>query len=379
MSGSARGRDPARTGPRRPRWAGAPWRPGRGTEPRRRPPRRGSAGRSDRRHRSGWPDRERGPGCPGRLAASPRAYRGVRGAATRRLPLGTRKPPWLKVKLPTGDRAERYRGLKTRARQLSLHTVCEEAQCPNIGECWGGGTATFMVMGDICTRGCRFCAVNTKRNGPPLDVDEPVNVATAIAELGLDYVVLTSVNRDDLEDQGAGHFAACIRETNRLSPKTMVEVLTPDFRGRPELVDIVIEAKPTVFAHNIECVERLTPTVRDPRAGYEQSLSVLRHAKAMGAMTKSSIQVGHGEKPAEVMQCMQDLRDNGTDFLTVGQYLQPSGKHLKVQEFVTPETFEWYREQGEAMGFAVVASGPLVRSSYKAGEFFIRQFLQKTA
>ena len=293
--------------------------------------------------------------------------------------MSTRKPPWLKVKLPTGDRADRYRRLKGRARELSLHTVCEEAQCPNIGECWGGGTATFMVMGDICTRGCRFCAVNTRRIGPPLDVDEPVNVATAIAELELDYVVLTSVNRDDLDDQGAGHFAACIRETNARSPKTMVEVLTPDFGGRADLVDLVLDASPTVFAHNIECVERLTSTVRDPRAAYHQSLDVLRHASSRGAMTKSSIQVGHGEKPAEVLECMHDLRDVGTDFLTIGQYLAPSGRHLSVQEFVTPETFEWYREQGEAMGFAVVASGPLVRSSYKAGELYIRQYLQKTA
>lgn len=290
--------------------------------------------------------------------------------------MGTRKPPWLKVKLPTGARAERYRRLKTRARELSLHTVCEEAQCPNIGECWGGGTATFMVMGDICTRGCRFCAVNTRRIGPPLDVDEPTNVATAIAELELDYVVLTSVNRDDLDDQGAGHFAACIRETNRLSPATMVEVLTPDFRGRADLVDLVLEAGPTVFAHNIESVERLTTVVRDPRAGYAQSLDVLAHADAQGARTKSSIQVGHGEKPAEVLETMHDLRAAGVDFLTIGQYLQPSQKHLAVREFVTPETFEWYREQGVAMGFAFVASGPLVRSSYKAGEYFIREYLK---
>jgi lipoyl synthase len=288
-----------------------------------------------------------------------------------------RKPPWLKVRLPTGERQARYQSIRGRARELKLHTVCEEAQCPNIGECWGGGTATFMVMGDICTRGCRFCAVNTRRIGPPLDVNEPANLANAIAEMTLDYVVLTSVNRDDLDDQGAGHFAACITETFARAPKTLVEVLTPDFRGRTDLVDIVLDAKPAVFAHNIECVERLTPKVRDPRASYAQSLAVLEYAKSRGALTKSSIQVGHGEHQAEVLQTMQDLRDVGVDFLTLGQYLQPSGKHLKVDAFVTPETFAWYEEQGLAMGFQYVASGPLVRSSYKAAEYFINRLIRE--
>ena len=288
-----------------------------------------------------------------------------------------RKPPWLKVRLPTGERQARYQSIRGRARELKLHTVCEEAQCPNIGECWGGGTATFMVMGDICTRGCRFCAVNTRRIGPPLDVNEPANLADAIAELKLDYVVVTSVNRDDLDDQGAGHFAACITETRERAPETLVEVLTPDFRGRTDLVDIVLDAAPAVFAHNIECVERLTPTVRDPRASYAQSLAVLEYAKSRGALTKSSIQVGHGEHEAEVLQTMQDLRDVGVDFLTLGQYLQPSGKHLKVDTFVTPEIFAWYEEQGLAMGFQYVASGPLVRSSYKAAEYFINRFIRE--
>ena len=293
--------------------------------------------------------------------------------------MALRKPPWLKVKLPTGQRMERYQRLKARARDLRLHTVCEEARCPNMGECWGGGTATFMVMGDICTRGCRFCAVNTKRIGPALDVDEPANVARAIAELELDYVVITSVNRDDLDDQGAGHFAEVIRQTRVASPKTMVEVLTPDFRGRTDLVDLVAEAAPTVFAHNIECVERLTPVVRDPRAGYQQSLDVLAHLKQRWPQlyTKSSIQVGLGEHSAEVLECMQDLRRAGVDFLTVGQYLRPSDKHLKVHEFITPETFAWYEQRGLELGFHFVASGPLVRSSYKAGEYFIRDFVQK--
>ena len=289
------------------------------------------------------------------------------------------KPPWLKVRAPGG---ERYTHIKGRARQLKLHTVCEEARCPNIGECWGGGTATFMVMGDICTRGCRFCAVNTRRTGAPLDPDEPRNVAAAIAEMGLDYVVLTSVDRDDLPDQGAGHFAACVREIRVASPKTLVEVLIPDFSGREALVAQVSDARPDVIAHNIECVRRLTPTVRDPRATYDQSLRVLTQLKALlpGRLTKSSIMVGVGETEAEVLETMGDLRAVGVDFLTIGQYLQPTQKHLKLHEYITPEVFDQYRRVGEGIGFKYVASGPLVRSSYKAGEFFITQYLrQQTA
>ncbi|MED5371315.1 MAG: lipoyl synthase [Myxococcota bacterium] len=290
-----------------------------------------------------------------------------------------RKPPWLKVKFPSGERQARFARIKSRARELKLHTVCEEAQCPNQGECWGGGTATFMVMGDICTRGCRFCAVNTRRNGPPLDPDEPANVASAIAEMQLDYVVLTSVNRDDLDDQGAGHFAACIEAIHTAAPDTMVEVLTPDFRGRMDLVDLVLNARPTVYAHNIETIERLQRPVRDPRANYKQSMDVLARVKEHDPrnFSKSSIQVGLGEKEAEVLQTMQDLRDVGVDFLTLGQYLQPTQKHLKVDEFIPPQVFDWYAERGREMGFKYVASGPLVRSSYKAGEFFIREFIEK--
>ncbi|MEE2752289.1 MAG: lipoyl synthase, partial [Myxococcota bacterium] len=246
--------------------------------------------------------------------------------------MSTRKPDWLKVRLPSGPRQERYSAIKTRARALRLHTVCEEAQCPNIGECWGGGTATFMVMGDICTRGCRFCAVNTSRNGPPLDPEEPQNVANAIAEMDLDYVVLTSVDRDDLEDQGASHFATCIESIRATSPKTMVEVLIPDFQGEPPLIELVAEAKPEVIAHNLETIRRLTPTVRDPRAGYDQSLAVLAHLKHLGLMTKSSLMLGLGETEEETLEAMRDLRDVGCDFLTLGQYLKPSGKHLKVAE-----------------------------------------------
>ena len=286
------------------------------------------------------------------------------------------KPSWLKVKAPGG---ERYQHIKKRARQLKLATVCEEAQCPNIGECWSGGTATFMVMGEICTRGCRFCAVQTRRKGVELDPEEPLNVAQAIAEMELDYVVVTSVDRDDLELQGADHFAACIREIKRLNPNTLVEVLIPDFCGRQDLLQLVIDANPDVIAHNIECVERLTRKVRDPRAGYQQSLDVLKNIKASAPNmhTKSSIMVGVGETTEEVLAAMLDLRAVGCDFLTVGQYLQPNKKLLKVDDFITPETFESYENLGLKMGFTYVASGPLVRSSYKAGEFFIANHLRK--
>lgn len=288
----------------------------------------------------------------------------------------TPKPPWIRVKLPSSPR---YAQIKARARELKLSTVCEEAMCPNIGECWGGGTATFMVMGDTCTRGCRFCAVDTSRKPSPLDLDEPHNVAMAIKEMDLDYVVITSVDRDDIADGGASHFAACIRETRANSPKTMVEVLIPDFRGHLGQLVAVVEARPNVIAHNVETCERLTPTVRDPRAGYAQSLSVLRTIKKLdpARYTKSSIMVGVGETEDEVLQTMRDLRAVDCDFLTLGQYLQPTPKHLAVEGFVTPEQFERYRVLGEEMGFKYVASGPLVRSSYKAGEFFIRDFIGK--
>ncbi|MAA79829.1 MAG: lipoyl synthase [Deltaproteobacteria bacterium] len=288
------------------------------------------------------------------------------------------KPSWLKVRAPSGAR---YTKIKARARELKLHTVCEEAHCPNIGECWSSGTATFMVMGDICTRGCRFCAVNTRRNGAPLDPDEPHNVAIAIKEMGLDYVVLTSVDRDDLPDQGSRHFAQCIREIRRHSPKTLVEVLIPDFSGRKKLLHHVVDAKPDVLAHNVETVRRLTPKVRDPRSGYDQSLVLLHRVKerAPNMMTKSSIMVGVGERRIEVIETMADLRALDVNFITLGQYLRPTKKHLKVDSFITPKQFSEYEQVGEGLGFDYVASGPLVRSSYKAGEFFIRKHLEKKA
>jgi len=288
----------------------------------------------------------------------------------------SRKPPWLKVKMPGGPR---YNRIKGRARQLRLATVCEEARCPNIGECWDGGTATFMVMGDVCTRGCRFCAVNTRRAGGPLDADEPENVALAIQEMDLDYVVITSVDRDDLPDQGAHHFASCIQQIHAKNPNTMVEVLIPDFRGDLMLLELVVKAGPEVLAHNIECTEGLTSRVRDPRAGYQQSLDVLENAHRLAPHipTKSSIMVGLGETEDEVVSTMRDLRAIGCRFLTVGQYLRPTPSHLEVVEFIPPERFSRYEQMGLALGFEYVASGPLVRSSYKAGEFFIRNLLEQ--
>jgi lipoyl synthase len=288
------------------------------------------------------------------------------------------KPPWLKVRMPGSPR---YHDLKARARELRLATVCEEARCPNIGECWGGGTATFMVMGDTCTRGCRFCAVKTAKNPDALDLDEPRNLAVAIREMGLDYVVITSVDRDDLEDGGAGHFAACIRETRIASPKTRLEVLIPDFRGNVAHLLKVVEAGPDVIAQNLETVERLTHPVRDRKAGYGVTLEVLRNIKRIDPtrMTKSSLMVGLGETVEEMQQAMHDLREVGVDFLTIGQYLQPTPKHLPVVEFITPEQFQAYEGMGLDLGFLYVASGPLVRSSYKAGEFFIHRYLERHA
>jgi len=268
-------------------------------------------------------------------------------------------------------------------RELGLATVCEEAKCPNIGECWGGGegstaTATIMIMGDTCTRGCSFCSVKTSRTPPPLDLEEPEKVATAIAKWGLDYVVLTSVDRDDIEDQGAGHFRKVVQKLKEKVPEILVEALTPDFRGDLRLVTEVATSGLDVYAHNIETVERLQRRVRDRRAGYEQSLSVLRHVKTVNdtVLTKTSIMLGLGETDDNIRATMDDLRDNDVDVLTFGQYLQPSRRHLPVKEYVTPEKFDEWRIEGEKMGFKYVASGPLVRSSYKAGEFFLKNLIK---
>jgi lipoic acid synthetase len=281
------------------------------------------------------------------------------------------KPEWLKVRMPGGGR---YELVKQTLRELQLNTVCEEASCPNVGECWGSGTATVMLMGRVCTRGCRFCDVESGMP-PPLDPLEPRHLAEAVGRLGLDYLVVTSVNRDELSDGGASHFAQAIVELRRAAPKTLVEVLTPDFQGSLPALDMIADARPTVAAHNVETVERLTPKVRDRRASYRQSLDVLAHYKARGMRTKSSIMVGVGEEHDEVLQAMRDLREVGCDILTVGQYLRPSEKHLAVERFVAPEEFASYEKQGMELGFKFVAAGPLVRSSYKAGEFFVQRWV----
>jgi lipoyl synthase len=287
-----------------------------------------------------------------------------------------RKPAWLKRTIPAGDR---YAWIKRQARELDLHTVCEEARCPNIGECWQGGTATFMLMGDTCTRGCRFCSVKTSRRPGPLDPAEPDKIAATIAAMDLDYVVLTTVDRDDLPDQGAAHIAAVIRRTQRECPELLIEVLSGDFRGERALIDQVIAARPAVFAHNLETVERLTPRVRDPRATYRQSLEVLAHAKrtAPRLPTKSSLMLGLGEQDAEVLAAMRDLRAVGVDFLTLGQYLQPDAGKLAVQEYIHPEAFAALEEAGLDLGFRYVAAGPLVRSSYRAAEYWLAQAVRE--
>mmetsp|Transcript_6704 Transcript_6704/g.9735 ORF Transcript_6704/g.9735 Transcript_6704/m.9735 type:complete len:407 (-) Transcript_6704:557-1777(-) len=293
------------------------------------------------------------------------------------------KPKWLKAQPAT---SENYQRLRTTVRELGLATVCEEAKCPNIGECWGGGadstaTATIMIMGDTCTRGCSFCAVKTSRAPPPLDPEEPEKVAKAISSWGLDYVVLTSVDRDDLEDQGANHFSSVVGEIKNKAADVIVEALTPDFRGNIDLVECVAKSGLDVYAHNIETVERLQKRVRDYRAGYQQSLSVLRHVKTLShvapILTKTSIMLGLGETDEEIYQTLKDLRAIDVDVVTFGQYLQPTRRHLPVREYVTPDKFASWQEEAEKLGFKYVASGPLVRSSYKAGEFFLKNLVRE--
>ena len=280
------------------------------------------------------------------------------------------KPEWLKIRPPK----EKFSEVKNIISRYKLDTVCQEAHCPNMSECWSGGTATFMLMGDICTRGCRFCAVKTGKPGE-LDKSEPLRLANAIKELSIfDYVVLTSVNRDDLEDQGAGHFSECIKEIKKQYPIIKIEVLIPDFRGEKELLKIIVDASPEVIAHNIETVKRLQKKVRDYRANYQQSLSVLENVKKLNdkIYTKTSIMVGLGEKNEEVIQTMKDLRAIDVNIITFGQYLRPSQKHIPVNEYVTPEKFKYYKQVANELGFLYCASGPFVRSSYKAGELFLK-------
>jgi lipoic acid synthetase len=276
-----------------------------------------------------------------------------------------RKPRWLRAPMPAGARFDSVRGI---VREHRLSTVCEEAKCPNIGECWNAGTATLMLMGAVCTRACRFCAVDTGNPRGWLDAEEPANAARTVSLMKLGYVVLTSVNRDDLDDGGAAHFAACVRAIKLASPKTAVEALTPDFQGVLADVETVVDSGLDVFAQNVETVRRLTHPVRDPRAGYEQTLAVLAHAKRHrpGVLTKTSLMLGLGETDDEIMETLADLRAIGCDILTLGQYLRPTVNHLVVERYVTPEEFELYRARALAMGFIECVAGPMVRSSYRA-------------
>lgn len=285
------------------------------------------------------------------------------------------KPPWLKVRAPGG---ETYTQLKQTFRELDLHTVCEEARCPNVGECWTEGTATVMLLGDVCTRGCRFCAVTSGDPRGAVDGREPEHVARAIARLGLQYVVMTMVDRDDLLDGGAAHVARTVTRLRELRPDILIETLLGDFGGHMDYVDTTVEAKPDVWAHNIEVVRRLQRTIRDARCSYERSLGVLERVKEKDPkrITKSSIMVGIGEHDEEVLETLADLRKSGVDLVTLGQYLRPTPKHAAVDRFVTPETFERYAEEARKLGFAFVASAPLVRSSYKAAEVFVRSVLK---
>jgi lipoyl synthase len=277
------------------------------------------------------------------------------------------KPRWLRAKMPSGAK---FSGVRQTVKEHRLSTVCEESMCPNIGECWNNGTATIMVMGSVCTRACRFCAVDTGNPHGWLDPEEPLNTARAVKLMDLKYIVITSVDRDDLPDGGAEHYAACVREIKKMNPETAVEALTPDFNGVLADVEKVVDSGLEVFAQNIETVRRLTHPVRDPRASYDQTLAVLKHAKRHrpDMLTKTSLMLGLGEQDHEIMQTMHDLRAAGVDILTLGQYLRPTPNHLVVERYVTPDEFETYRAEGLEKGFLEVVAGPLVRSSYRADQ-----------
>ena len=281
-----------------------------------------------------------------------------------------RRPEWMKVRAPSAD--TRFYDVKKLIHGASLHTICEEARCPNIAECWGRGTATFQILGDTCTRACRYCYVHSGKPTDPVDPLEPLRLAQAAAQMGLDHVVVTSVDRDDVPDRGAGHYAATIRALHAKVPNATVEVLTPDFLGvEEEALQTVLAARPDVFNHNIETVRRLHARMRGAKASYDGALALLRRAKEVAdypVLTKSGVIVGLGERNDEVVDTMRDLRAAGVDVVTIGQYLQPSEKHAPIDRWVHPDEFEWLREQGEALGFGSVFSGPLVRSSYRADE-----------
>ncbi len=290
-------------------------------------------------------------------------------------------PDWIRIRHTDNESSRHISRLMD---SLSLHSVCQSAHCPNRSECWSHGTATFLVRGAHCTRGCRFCAISTMAKPPPLDPDEPKKLAEAVTTLGLKYMVITSVARDDLEDDGAGHFAQCIEEVRKSCPELIIEVLVPDFKGKRHALQKIVDARPDVISHNIETVERLTRKIRDIRATYKQSLEVLGLYRQMSggkAITKSGIMVGFGEKEEEVGKAMADLRGIGVEILTIGQYLSPGGypRHLPVEEYVSPERFKKYEEMGYEAGFSYVASGPMVRSSYRAGEPFMKRLIVSRA
>ncbi len=281
-----------------------------------------------------------------------------------------RLPSWFKTTLPTGNAQSRFNETKSNVHEHGLHTVCEEARCPNIHDCWGRGTATFMIAGEVCTRGCRFCAVGTEKTPAPLNPNEPAELAEAVDRMGVSHAVITVVNRDDLADGGAEHYRKCIKAVHERCPDVGLELLCSDLDGNLEaLADLLVDLPLKVFAHNVECVPRLDSTVRDPRASFEQSLMILREAKRLRPelAIKSSIMVGVGESDKEVVEAMQLLREVGVELITLGQYLQPSWKHLAVDRFPEPKTFAEWDQVAREMGFTAVASGPLVRSSYRAG------------
>ncbi|KAF8898613.1 hypothetical protein BD779DRAFT_1484804 [Infundibulicybe gibba] len=328
-----------------------------------------------------------------KLEAGPSFDDFVSGEAPSKIILGNTKgprlPSYLKTSIPSG---ESFNKIKKDLRGLGLHTVCEEARCPNIGDCWGGkpgateaegrsaATATIMLMGDTCTRGCRFCSVKTSRAPPPLDPHEPENTAEAISRWGLGYIVLTSVDRDDLADGGAHHFAETIRKIKQKAPHILVEALTGDFAGSLEHAALVANSGLDVYAHNVETVEELTPYVRDRRATFRQSLKVLEHAKRQRVkITKTSIMLGVGETEDQLMNTLRELRKVDVDVVTFGQYMRPTKRHMKVDRYVEPKEFDHWKEVAEGMGFLYVASGPLVRSSYKAGEFYIENVIRGKA
>jgi lipoic acid synthetase len=290
------------------------------------------------------------------------------------------KPEWLKIRPPT---SEQFQWIKSRVSGLRLHTVCQEAHCPNMAECWSAGTASFMILGDTCTRGCRFCAVKTAAKGKEVDSFEPLKLAQTVHEMNLKYVVITSVDRDELQDQGAEHFAKCVSEIKKTNPETRVEVLVPDFRGSTDCIETVLNARPDVFGHNLETVKRLQSKARDRRANYEQSLSVLRLVSKWNKknnekiFTKSALMLGMGEEKTEVLEAMDDLREAGVEILSLGQYLQPSPNHYPLDRYVSPTEFGEFKQTALEKGFLFCQAGPFVRSSYKAGEFFVQSQLAK--